>query len=417
MTVEPDGAPTRRAQRTNRPAFGRGAPPSEARKEAIEKAVRAQRQGARGGRRGSIEDLLTTLGEHPDWQRLRAELMNAADWRGAIEDAQLAQTLASSRSVPELYAEAPRTASSRRTAERVSRSPEAFLSAREVVIDSVASLLRELARVQERNARFRLVWRGQQDASWAIASSLTRDLRSAGAADEDALVHAERDIMATAEDWGTTTAPPLRFFADMQHMGAPTRFLDASTDPEVAVWFAVEADAELDERDARLLAWGRDPAGDEVVEHPPLPDGGDVPFWHAWTDREQRIEVGWGTGSRTWSWFPAPLNERMRAQRGGFLFDAEPIMSGPVLDVFTTALGDDWRASEISAATTVLGLPSRPDVVVKPNAANIVPLFSFRIVAAAKPAIREYLATKGLTIDRIYPDQAGLVAHLRSQFG
>lgn len=378
--------------------------------------MRAQRGGRPGTPRQSVEAVLAALRGNVDWERVRTELMQSPDWRGAIEDAQLAETLASSRSVPELYAQP----TARAATHRRSRTPEAFLSAREVVIDSVATLLREFARVQERNARFRLVWRGQQDASWAIASSLTRDLRATGASDEDALVRAERDILSTAEEWGTPTTPPLRFFADMQHMGAPTRFLDASTDPEVALWFAVEADEVRDEQDARVLAWGRDapPApGETVPEHPPLPDGGDVPFWHAWNERSQRVEVGWGTGSRTWSWFPAPLNERMRAQRGGFLFDAEPIMSDPVLEVFTDALGHDWRASEISAATTVLGLPSQPDVVAPANAANIVPLFSFRILAAAKPAIREYLAAKGLTIDRIYPDQAGLVSHLRRRFG
>lgn len=419
---EPRPSGARRAARAGRPSSGGGgrSGDSTARRAAIEQALRRW-QGGDGATDESKRTLMRRMVADGDWEQVRREAFGDADWREVIDQAQLAGSLAASKSVPELYdPTAAPTTPTPSTRKRVSRSAEAFFSVHEAEIDSVSSLLRELARVQDRHARFRLVWRGQQDVAWPVASSLTRDLSTDGSATEDELIRAEREMMATASDWGISAQPPLRFFAEMQHMGAPTRLLDASTDPEVAVWFAVEQDAERDERDARVMAWARDPVpadGADVSEPPPIPDGGTTPFWHAWTDRAERIEVGWGTGSRTWSWFPASLNERMRAQRAGFMIESEPIISDPVLDVFAEALGSSWRREEIIAATSELGLPSRHDVIAKPNAANIVPLFTFRIRASAKPAIREYLANKGLTVDRIYPDQAGLVTHLRRRFG
>lgn len=273
--------------------------------------------------RQRLQDYLTALDDpnsRDHLQQIRGEFMHSPEWRKMLTGAAVAATIASSQSVPELY---DRIAPVSTTAAhgRDERTSDAFFGHHEVVVSGVGDLLRHLSRVQWANAGLRLVWRGQQDAAWPVASSLMRGLRASGDAGEDQLVAAEREMIDSAPSWGT--------------------------------------------------------------------------------------------GSRTWSWFPAPLNERMRAQRAGFMLEASPIFSERVLGVFADALGEDWTASEIAAATTVLGLPSRHDVPAKPNDANIVPVFSLRIAASAKAPIREYLATKGLTEDRIYPDQSGFVAHLR----
>lgn len=321
-------------------------------------------------------------------------------------------SLLKAQSRPSLYRELPAKAAVART----SRTVEQFFQVHEVEIDGVRPLLAELARAQTKHARLRPVWRGQQDASWPIRSSLSRHIGPAGEVDEDALVSSEIDTLAAAERWGLAPPRALRFLADLQHNGAPTRLIDASADPEVAAWFAVEEDSKYDQQPGRIVGWGRVSAprqrGTPAQPVDP-PDEGPLPFWHAWNEKQERVRVEWGTGTRTWSWFPNPLNERMRAQRGGFLFDAGPIISDPILEIFEAAMGEDWRVDEITRATSVIGVPTKHDVVAKANDANIVPLFSFRITPEAKPAIREYLSNKSMTEHSVYPDFAGLVAHLR----
>ncbi|MFB7891221.1 FRG domain-containing protein [Microbacterium sp. NPDC056044] len=321
-------------------------------------------------------------------------------------------SLLKAQSRPSLYRELP----AKPAPARSSRTVEQFFEVHEVLIDGVQPLLKELARAQTKHARLRPVWRGQQDASWAVRSSLSRQIGAAGQTSEDELIAKEVRAFATAERWGFPPSRALRFLADLQHSGAPTRLIDASVDPEIAVWFAVEAHPEHDQQPARVVGWGRVPAPRQrsAPAEPNDPrDEGPLPFWHAWNEKQERVRVEWGTGTRTWSWFPNPFNDRMRAQRAGFLFDAGPIISDPILAIFSEAMGADWRVDEITRATSVIGVPSRHDVVAKANDANIVPLFSFRITAEAKPAIREYLAQKLMTEHSVYPDFAGLVAHLR----
>lgn len=306
------------------------------------------------------------------------------------------------------------------TVPRMSRTPEAFFNEHIVEVRDVPSLLKALGAVQTKQHRHRPVWRGQQDATWAVHSSLHRRMEKNATVDEDRLVSAEISALDIARrEWGMRARRPVEFFANLQHHGAPTRLLDATVDPEVATWFAVEADPELNDVDGLVLGWGRSPimksGVPEVIES--VPDIKNVPFWHAWTDREQRRRVDWGTGTKTWTWFPPALNDRMRAQRAGFLLEAGPILTSDVVKVFSRALSQDWRASEIARATSIVGLPARHDVLTKPNDANLVPLFAFRIKSSAKSEIRRYLERKGLTYSGVYPDLGGLVQRLRGPYG
>lgn len=302
---------------------------------------------------------------------------------------------------------------------RALRTPEAFFGECVAEVRDVPSLLKALSAVQTKHHLHRPVWRGQQDATWAVHSSLHRRLEESGNVGEDRLVDAEISTLNSAREWEMRARRPIEFFAKLQHHGAPTRLLDATVDPEVATWFAVEAHPELDDVDGLVLGWGRAPRTKSGIAETAdaVPDEEGVPFWHAWTDSEQRHRVDWGTGTKTWTWFPPALSDRMRAQRAGFLLEAGPILTDDVLTVFSDALSQDWRASEIARATSIVGLPSRHDVLTKPNGANLVPVFAFRILASAKYEIRKYLERKGLIYSAVYPDLGGLVQHLRGPFG
>lgn len=330
--------------------------------------------------------------------------------------------LSESVSIPSLYSADQLALRNReqRTEPRPARSAEAFFDEHAVDVTDVKSLLKALSVIQEKHHLHRPVWRGQQDVSWPVHSSLYRKLEALGQPMEDLLVSAEMTAMQHAGRWGQDTTPALNFFADLQHYGAPTRLLDATLDPEIAAWFATEADPALDEKDGRVIAWGRSvriSARKVSKENDDLPARDDAPFWHSWTTDEERGRVGWGTGSRTWSWFPPALSDRMRAQRAGFLLEAGPLVTPTVAEVLSAGVTRDWRVAEITRATSIVGLPSRHDVVTKPNSAHLVPIFSLRIAARAKPAIRKYLSGKGLSFSTVYPDRGGLVSYLRGPFG
>jgi len=303
---------------------------------------------------------------------------------------------------------------------RVSRTAQAFFDEHAVDVTDVRSLLKALSVVQDKHHEHRLVWRGQQDTSWPVHSSLYRKLAASALPTEDRLITAELTGMQLARQWGESTGSALKFFADLQHYGAPTRLLDATLDPEIAAWFAIEESPMHDEKDGRMIAWGRTvrtTARKVSVPDDELSDRDAVPFWHTWTSDEERGRLGWGTGSRTWSWFPPALSDRMRAQRAGFLLEAGPLVTPTVAAVISDGLTQDWRVAEITRATSIVGIPSVHDARTKPNEAHLVPLFSFRIAASAKPAIREYLKSKGLFFSTVYPDHGGLVEYLKGPFG
>lgn len=304
-------------------------------------------------------------------------------------------------------------------APRSRRKPVDFFGSFEVEVDSVRQLLRALSALQQKNSGLGLVWRGQRNAAWAVDSSLTRALRDAKyQLDEDRLIAVEKFQLTAADRWGIARPDgDLAFFAELQHQGAPTRLIDVSLDPEIGVWFAVSPSRDKhDDEDGRLIAWGRSPAPRR--NRPAIPQGfllppGNEAFWHSWADPGVRRENEWGTGRSVPAWQPPALNRRMRAQRAAFLFDSEPLIDKDVLTMFEESLGESWRAKEIAQSTRVLGIPSRHDLKAKPNPNEIVPMFSIRIAARAKPEILDYLDTKGLSENTIYPDKAGFVAYLR----
>lgn len=98
-------------------------------------------------------------------------------------------------------------------------------------------------------------WRGQVDNRWGVTSSLARLSETpTGLTDAD-LRTAESAIVKEAARWVTSlTVTPtneLEWLALLQHMSVPTRLVDFTPDPLVAMFFAVES---MDHVDGRLFA-------------------------------------------------------------------------------------------------------------------------------------------------------------------
>lgn len=98
-------------------------------------------------------------------------------------------------------------------------------------------------------------WRGQANSNWALHSTLYRRLLSYSE-DEDILetqVEEEEDrILSELHRWGIHSSVTrgrlsvLNQLALLQHYGAPTRLLDVTFSPWVAVWFAVQEAQDAD---------------------------------------------------------------------------------------------------------------------------------------------------------------------------
>lgn len=329
---------------------------------------------------------------------------------------------ANASSKPELYPE-PELDESTVTpppAARKKNSPRAFFGKHAATVHTVAQFLEVVSAIQGNYSGRRLVWRGQQNADWPVQSSLHRHLLEVEGVDasEENLVAHERKAFANAGRWGIPSTPAMSFLAQLQHHGAPTRLLDISRDANVAAWFAVEHHPEpaIERAPARVIVWALD------ATDPDLPTEAPDLFWHYWETDSLRRQFDWGTGTTMWPWFPpAAGNERMRAQRAGFLIGASSIVTNPVADLYSEYFGKRWNTTEITRATSFLGVPvpydRRPteNDGIPRDLRSYVPFVTIHIPARLKSALRAHLQeTAGLDAAMIYPDFAGLTRELRS---
>ena len=294
--------------------------------------------------------------------------------------------------------------------------PDTFLTHYATDVSNVAELIMAIARLAKNHHKHHLVWRGQQNVAWPVRSNLQRKLIEANRSEfitEETLDDKESEILNNARDWGISEISDMQTLARLQHYGAPTRLLDVTLDPEVAAWFAVEKDNQHDDADGLIIAWGRVPKlgpGSYGKLDPGRHYGPALPW--AGLDEATKLEIGWGTSSKTWAWFPPYYGERMRAQRAGFLFDSVPVLSEQLAKVINEHCQSEWKPADIMACTSILGMPTKINGPTRANGANLVPVFTIRIKAHAKPAIRDYLATKGLSAQTFYPDIEGFASEI-----
>lgn len=103
---------------------------------------------------------------------------------------------------------------------------------------------------------YRVFWRGQMNHEWGLISSLVRRLATASTVDDALLDRVELGLLNEAGAWiadlaESSYAYPLAKLAYLQHHGIPTRLLDFTADPWMAVFFAAES---MDELDGRIFA-------------------------------------------------------------------------------------------------------------------------------------------------------------------
>lgn len=253
-----------------------------------------------------------------------------------------------------------------------------------------------------------LVWRGVTNASFALHSSLYRQLTSSRGIPptEPQMVKAELKLLEAArENWRFGNLTALETLAHVQHYGGHTRLIDVTFNPLIALWFAVELNQDpygksSTESDGRLLAF------DATKRSLKLDDfwgGHDLP-WFGLQPKK------WGMQLPS-VWRPPSYNERIAAQNSAFLVGGVPSVMSGANAKYRKSPGNGqssgtWTISEVRTATSV---SLSMNVSSRTVQARATPTFTFRISASAKKEIRRVLATRfGITYSSLYPDLQGL---------
>jgi hypothetical protein len=203
--------------------------------------------------------------------------------------------------------------------------------------------------------RGRWVFRGHSNASYKLIPSAGRTKYTAKSAEinEKSLF---RIFCREAIGYGgTTPANDWEWLSLAQHHGLPTRLLDWTYNPLVALYFAVEAN---EESDGKLFALH---APKSASEH----DRDSSPF-------EIRLPV---------KYFPNIVSPRIRAQEGLF------VVCHKLESPLDKGLRGDWRVDE------------------------------HLVQSAAKKALRYELFRLGVHASSMFPDLDGLGARLKWQHG
>ncbi|WP_166869336.1 FRG domain-containing protein [Salinibacterium sp. ZJ70] len=275
------------------------------------------------------------------------------------------------------------------------------------------------AEVNELTARYeghRLVWRGVRDASWGVHSSLSRALRQVYGRypTENEMVAAEKESLRLArEDWRFDGVPALELLAQLQHFGGPTRLLDVSENPLIALWFATEEPRKDEaENDGRVLAFVAPTTRDIHLNDR---WNGRNARWHSLTTDFARVEKRWGTGLGRSYWRPPTYHGRIGSQSAGFLLDGVPLEGARGgLGQRSPEIEEAWTAAEMREFASI---PMKLTHIRRGNlAADSAPVFTYRLKAGAKPDIRHQLQVRySLRASSIYSDMFGLAAHLASR--
>lgn len=267
-----------------------------------------------------------------------------------------------------------------------------------------------------------LVWRGHAVAGWELHSSLYRYLvekKPEEGVGEESLLNFEEEIVGyIRENWRVGDISYLELLAQLQHYGAPTRLIDVSLNPYIAIWMAVErqsAESGWNSEDARLFAF--DVVRDDGVPSIPL-QRYDCPWDFRSTSDGGVDGEAWNQGNWTsefWFWQPPAYNERISAQYAGFLVGGVPSFRKPGSNTkYRKGPGTKsvyWLEREVRGHTSInLRMVGRN----RNSRKDVKPTFTVRIASQAKEEIRSVLeGTFNIKSSTIYPDIPGRASELK----
>lgn len=325
-------------------------------------------------------------------------------------------------------------------------SPTSYFEEREVVINDIQEFLKVVALIHSRHTT-RMLWRGQADESWGLHSSLYRALRdqkyegkfTTGRHNElidadvslreffpteEEMVAAEKKILDQSRSkWRFDSANFMEIFARIQHRGGPTRLIDFSFNPLVALWFGV-SDQVGWETDGRVFCLAGEGPNEEAGEAKVSLNadwGSYQPKWHEWNDKETRIKNAWGTGSLRRYWAPPIYDSRILAQNSVFVLDGVPISGQSYQSSFRKARGeknDNWKMADLIGSGSIYLKFLKPDDASSTRVRNFASSYTMRIPATSKEELKHQLERWfGYDSSIIYPDLEGMRQELVGVLG
>jgi hypothetical protein len=253
----------------------------------------------------------------------------------------------------------------------------------------------------------RFVWRGVGDASWALHSSLVRRLIAVNGVPptETQLRVVEGRILAEAREWNLDWRTSggrlggLEMLASMQHFEIPTRLLDFTFNPLIALWFAVQANRASDGRVFAVDVANRLMSRSRTIRRD---------LW--WLSQSGAADSEWAT--RSWIWRPPPVEERIVRQQGCFLTGGVP-STQPARSVRDGLGWRPLRAHEVRACVSVplvlIGYERAAAAYAGHNIRGQPPRSAaFTLRVANRARIRtELVQTFGLSPQSLFPDLPG----------
>lgn len=288
------------------------------------------------------------------------------------------------------------------------------------------------------------VYRGNTDHRWGLRSTLSRTLADAGMEVTEANLSRAELAMLSAAKGGQSSAPEKaswsasklglnmsqgELLAVLQHQGSPTRFIDVTESPQVALFFACERNDSIPGRLFHIAV--RQTENEEGLEaehaHPWLSLKGSRPAQLPWPNikTETNGEASWS--NKICLVRPGNIDPRIAAQEGLFLVGGQT--RSPFYQYWQRRnlspkkAGQKFKKTNLRAqearAVSELGVHflTRSDtrsIAATPQAFAR----TFVIPADLKSEIRNLLSEKyGIGPGSIYPDFAGFrrLAHYIAQ--
>jgi hypothetical protein len=231
-----------------------------------------------------------------------------------------------------------------------------------------------------------LFWRGHADFSWKLTAEVFREVPGGGWYDEPGLLS---HFMAQAESRHPRCPPPKDLAAWLmlaRHYGLPTRILDWSYNPLVALYFAAQAPEDVDGCLWALAPEWMNMQQGRPAELLPLEDSAvnsliDLAFRLDPREPYARMAT-FGGGAQHLAIRTREIDPRILAQQGAFTI--HHAHQEDLADVPYDSPAIIWRAA-------------------------------FRVPKAAKPTLRYRLASLSIRKSTLFPDLAALAEDLKKR--
>lgn len=217
-------------------------------------------------------------------------------------------------------------------------------------------------------------FRGQSDSTWRLTSSLERNAINVPR------LELEKMISNIYGQFTCKKKLTLDDISDLQHYEAPTRLLDFTSSFDVALYFA---STELPDTDAAVFCLKNIVHSSMSISPEDILRGHGINVLHSTTIDKSKLLSKFA--------FPEQKNYRIEAQKGYFIharsveYTFEESLSYTLGGLDLTYLSSDDEPLE--------------DILKKSTLVKVI------ISSSLKEDIKEYLETKGINKETIYPDQ------------